>query len=618
MTPDTVPGIYLFMREGPTAGPVVMYIPYEASGIFQAFDSAADLLHQLKTEPALQTLVLARLPDDLRQRYDHGGFSQAHLPYSAEFDFELPLYPQPAVSLAHRPIRGNALVYLFEANLAQLQDMASAQLVTTAEARWDTLKEVLGLLWNQLTMFVPGRIGLLLATWQSELALLQVIDNASRHGWSRQLSELTCVLLQGLLIRQGLRAPQVPALPASENQFWQRLGQATQQRLASYEVPHQALNGLAVHEQIYVSADASEHFVVLDAKVYRTRKLDERWHLSAADLDEPGPSLRREGSGPWQIDPSQTLVVLGGGVIGKLGGWATRRAMAGNDLIIRAVGMREIRQRMPGRADMLRRAHRQALGYLGTCLDNLRQAQPVASMPAQTREILCDFFGVQAPDEALLQQVRKPVEKLLSMMASPAYSPASSQRYVLASNIGNYGGIAFTSPHDPLKQVFMLDAYFDYSFIDKFDFKPDFSWREADAVGRATCLIHEFSHIAYDTRDMRYLEASAPFSDQVLPGERQDWLKRQHDEMFSHRAPARRLFVVRTRDGGRRDITRDDNKGLSIIRQIAGTEDLALARERFLNDAQVRAKIMLKNADSLTLLIYRLGQASHTTAQPPG
>ena len=99
-----------------------------------------------------------------------------------------------------------------------------------------------------------------------------------------------------------------------------------------------------------------------------------------------------------------------------------------------------------------------------------------------------------------------------------------------------------------------------------------------------------------------------------MPGEQQDWLRRQHDEAFSHRSPARRLFVVRSRDGTRRDITRDDNKGLSLILKIADTHDLAVARQRFLDDAVVRSRIMLKNADSLTLLVYRLGQASH---RPP-
>ncbi|MBV6289994.1 dermonecrotic toxin domain-containing protein [Pseudomonas aegrilactucae] len=614
MPPDTVPGIYLFMGQGPTPGPVVMYIPYEASGIFRAFGSPADLLHQLKTDPSLQALVLARLPEALRQRYDHGGFTQAHLPFSAEFDFELPLYPQQPVALAHRPVQGNALLYLFHANLVQLQDMASAQLVTRAQVRWNTLNDVLGLLWTPLTMFVPGRIGLLLAAWQSELALLQIVDSAGRRGWSAQLSELTCVLLQSLLIGHSLRAPDAPTLPASENEFWQRLSQSAHQQLAGYEVPQQALDGLTAHEQIYASVDGSEHFVVLDGKVYRTRQLDERWHLSAIDIDEPGPSLHREGSGPWQIDPKQSLTLLGGGVLGRLGGWAARRVMTSTDLIIRAVGMREIRQRMPTRADLLRRAHRQALDYLSTCLDNLHY--PADSMAVQTREILCDFFGIDTPDDALLQRVRKPVEKILSMMASPAYSPASSQRYILVSNVGTYDGIAFTSPHDPLKQIFILDAYFDYSFVDKFDFKPDVSWHEADAAGRANCLIHEFSHIAYDTRDMRYLEASASFAEMIMPGDRLDWLKRQHDEGFSHRSPARRLFVVRSRNGTRRDITRDDNKGLSIIQQLAGTQDLAVARARFLSDPLVRSKIMLKNADSLTLLVYRLGNRSHRLPPP--
>ncbi|NER62470.1 hypothetical protein G3435_26070 [Pseudomonas sp. MAFF212428] len=41
MPPDTVPGIYLFMHQGPTPGPVVMYIPYEADGMFRSFSSPA-------------------------------------------------------------------------------------------------------------------------------------------------------------------------------------------------------------------------------------------------------------------------------------------------------------------------------------------------------------------------------------------------------------------------------------------------------------------------------------------------------------------------------------------------------------------------------------------------
>ena len=86
-----------------------------------------------------------------------------------------------------------ALHYLFDANVALLQDLAQAQLVTSAQARWNTLKEVLGLLWNQLTMFIPGRIGLLLAAWQSELTVLQIIDRATEGydsgHWGVILSE---------------------------------------------------------------------------------------------------------------------------------------------------------------------------------------------------------------------------------------------------------------------------------------------------------------------------------------------------------------------------------------------------------------------------------------------
>lgn len=612
MRPDTVPGIYLFMHQEPSQGTVVMYTPYAAGTTLRAFDSSADLLHQLRTDATLQAQVLERLPDTLRPRYAHGGFVEAHLPYGAEFDFELPLYPQQPVTLAHRPVLGNALLYLFDANVALLQDMARAQLVTGAQARWDTLKDVLGLLWNQLTMFIPGRIGLLLAAWQSELTVLQILDRATEGSWSSELSALTCVLVQSLLVGHGVREQAAQGIPVSEADFWQRMGQAPRQQLARYEVPHQALDGLSVHEQVYASADGSAHFVPLDGKVYRTRQLDGRWHLSAAEADEPGPALRRNHDGRWQLDPQQALAVLSGGAVGKLGGWAIRQALNSDQIVIRAVGMRQIRQRMPVRADMLRRAHRTALGYLGTCLDNLHQARPASRMAVQTRDILSDFFGIPAPDDALVQRVREPVEKILNMMVSRDYSAASSERYVLASSVGNYSGLAFTSPHDPLRQLFMMDAYFEHSYVDRFVFRPEVSWQDADAIGRANCLIHEFSHLAYGTRDIRYIEAAAPFIEMLMPGQQRDWLKRQHDETFSHRTLSRNLFAVRTREGTRRDITRDDNKGLSIILTAAGARDLATARDRFLNDAEVRSKILLKNADSLTLLVYRLGQASHT------
>ncbi|CAM3677677.1 hypothetical protein D3C81_929360 [compost metagenome] len=45
--------------------------------------------------------------------------------------------------------------------------------------------------------------------------------------------------------------------------------------------------------------------------------------------------------------------------------------------------------------------------------------------------------------------------------------------------------------------------------------------------------------------------------------------------------------------------------------KITGTRDLNQARQVFLNDSEKRAQIMLSNADSLALLIYRLGAELH-------
>src|SRR5690606_5910380 len=104
---------------------------------------------------------------------------------------------------------------------------------------------------------------------------------------------------------------------------------------SAYEVPQQSLDGLASREQIYTDVDGQTQFACLEGKVYGVRQLDQRWHLSAPDIDEPGPRLRSEGNGRWQIDPQQAIPVLSGGIIGRLGGWASRQVMAGNDIVIR-------------------------------------------------------------------------------------------------------------------------------------------------------------------------------------------------------------------------------------------------------------------------------------------
>lgn len=544
LAPDAIPGVYLFVFAGKDTGPVVMYVPYESNGVFQAFSSLSDLMHQLRVEPALQQLMLARLPQNLRQRYDNGGFKQAHLFDSASFDWGFPLYPQAQVELAQHPVEGNALQFLFEANLRLLQDMAHAQLITSAEVRWETLKSVLGLVFEQLTMFVPGRIGLVLAAWQTELGVLQIINSATFDSWSQTLSELACALLQGLLIGHGLHEQNQMALPANDIEFWHRVGQTPQRRLAAYEAPYQSLEDLNRLEgtNLYADPDHSQYFVLLDGKVYRTDTLDENWHLSSGTEETPGPYLRQGDDSDWHIDPQQPLKVQNGGIFGTLGGARPRKIDYGRNVTVRAAGMNQIEQQMPAHAVRLRESHARTLARVITCLDQLRQASPGNPAGKAARDILCDFFGVSEIDETLLKRVRKPIEKVLSLMLSSKYSPMTSSRYVVASRHGSDAVNAFVLQEDPKQPMVLLDAWFDTTFIDAFSSNPRYDPEEFNAIFRDATLLHEFTHLAWDTYDIRYLQGVIPYPDMLDPGNIRSVLENEHKEAFSHLTPTSNLF----------------------------------------------------------------------------
>ena len=65
-----------------------------------------------------------------------------------------------------------------------------------------------------------------------------------------------------------------------------------------------------------------------------------------------------------------------------------------------------------------------------------------------------------------------------------------------------------------------------------------------------------------------------------------------------------------------RDMVRDDGDGFKAILRITGTRKLDAARDVFLADALKRRKVLLNNADSVTLLILLLGRKSYATPTP--
>lgn len=607
---DAIPDCYLFASRGP--GPQVLYMPYAIDGVLQAFNDPAALQRSLLSDTALQKRLLMRMPETMRTRYDYGGFLEPHLEFSAESDFDF-LAPTPGPAQLHRqPVSGNALRYLFEENRRYLQVAAASQLVTAAQARWHTVVNVLRLAWEQLSMFLPGKAGLVLAGWQIELGVLDIAVDVRQKNWGQTLAELVCALVQGWAIGAGALSQQ-----RTGTQLWRSLrrDEHLQLPLARYAAPSTAANELRydASSHTYEQLASGQRFANLRGGLYHVRNEGGRWYLTVPADGEAGPALALEADDRWWLDPEQPIELDAGGVPSSLGGRATRWVIGREAVVILAVGTRRIRRMMPQRADMLINAHGDAVRLLGICLANLNRATPARRAPLATLHIIKDFFGVAHVTDDLVQRIREQVEKTLRVMTSLPYSPHTSKRYVMASNVLALEslGVAFTSSQDPSRQIFLLDEYFDLNSCATAALQPQYSVADANALSRAVVLLHEFTHVACDTRDIHYIEALAPYADHLVPGRRRAWLSRQHDESFSHRTPAHLLFTVRGSNGQIRDLRPSDRKGHQLILRLAGSRNLADARQRFLADGQIRARIMLMNADSLSLLIYRLGTTLH-------
>lgn len=616
---DIVPDLYLFRAED--TDPVVLYAPYCESFTFKEFSNTTALLAQLKTDTALQALVLDQLPEPLRRRYDNNGFDEPHLPFSAESDFDLPLSRPGPVTLANLPVKGNALHYLFEENIGTLKRMLDAQLISTEKADWESLKHILGLVFNQLSFFVPGKIGLLLGAWQAEMTVLQIARNDEGSDWPAHTAELLCVLVQSLLIGHSASTLGDVENLNTERQFWQNLylDEHSPIPLARYEAPTQALELMVFDSltQVYRDAATGKHYVNIDGHVYRATFSDANWYLIDEAEDNLGPRLRLSAANRWEIDPTLPLPIEHGAVLTRLGGQYTRWKARRENVIIVASGMRQIQNMMPSRAQKIRQAHRTAMMYLTNCLKNLRNADPATHVPVETQRIISDFFGVPALTEPLRQSMHESVNAVIDMMGSGSYSPQSSSRYLIGTSTINSQGLAFTVPSDLEKQIFMLDGYFDYNFANQFTFRAGYTQDDAAAIFRAAVLVHEFTHLAYNTRDICYNEGTLPFLNLLAPVPKTLWLRQRQDTTFSHRTPANELFVIQDHpNGAPRDIRDDDRKGRRFILQTTGAKNLDDARQVFLNDAEKRAQIMLKNADSLTLLIFRMGERLHSPSVP--
>lgn len=638
LPPDTVSGVYVIFPEALDAGPVVLYAVYHGAFVFREYANRTALAAAIRTEASLQQLLLERVDPQVHRRYAHGGFREPHLASSVGlFDFDLPLHRPGPVALGTVEEKGNALQLLFDGTVKVLLDMGAASSVTNEQVDRSDRRFLATLGFEQILCLLPGKWATLVTLWQSHALIRASALSISGHRWGEALSEFSAAL--GVLVtarRQAIeeRVSEEPVSPrsafdlvqengqTSSSSSWGGISLSAEQRVRLQELQAQnvALNEMR-HDallNLYSDPDSAATYAVVDGKVFEVNRLPEgEWVIVGAD-GTTGPQLILDDDQRWQLDLNVRLRG-GGGVITRFQA-ATALSSVEEVMVIEASGMPEIRLQYRARARQIGEAHAQAKRYLENCLDNLNVNTPGAALEPRVNGVVADFFGAASPDQQLLGRVESAIRSLFAEVMDASLSPFSSPRFVVGSNRPGHDRVtAFMVPADPQRRIFLTERFFRVPY---FRLKP-----EAIAAGfdplrhsQAAVLLHELSHQVLNTKDIAYLEANSPYPDLLLQNTASNFrsraqIERLQNSRLSHQTLHSDLFKY-MEDGQWRDISREDGIGYSTILQITETRTLDDARKVFLSDVHKRSRVMLKNADSMTLLILRLGRHNYVAPQP--
>jgi hypothetical protein len=630
MKPDAVTGMYLIGPRNPELGPVVLLSPYNLEFGLREYPSRAAFMQHTRSNERLAALIVWRLEDSARPRYDHGGLKEPHLPWSVESDFDLPLAAPPPPELDTDAVIGNALDFLFEDNTHLLQMMARRQTVTRAEAQWQAFITLATLGLEQGSLFLPGELAVMVNAWQSQLLLKSSANSLVQKRWGQALAEF-CAALSNLAGHRRAVAAERPTHPSlvahkhpspasrpepthtSTLEFgWrqQQLPADLKARLAPFEQRQVALHELLADPltHLYRTAQGANFYAPITGKVYQVGLFDQHWYIVRDE--QRGPRIRLNGQQHWELDLQWGL--RGGGACFSSQEPDLAELQGHIDALFEteASGMPAIHKLHSLQGQQFTAAHSKALLYVRTYLENLNSTQAQLPLAPQTLTLLKDFFKVGVLTPPLLMKLRTLGRQLFGALLDTTLNPATSSRVIMGrSKHPELRLIAFTMKDDPLQRIYLTERYFKV---------PNWMFQYTRVAGtgfsvtehyQAGTLIHELSHQVLDTQDIAYVESSVPFldlmvDDKPLGKQLKDETERLQQRKLSADAPATELFTL-IENGAAVDVR---GRAAKRILTITGSESLAEAREDFYGDAAKRTEIMLNNADSLALLITLLGR----------
>ncbi len=349
-SPDHVSNTWLIEKSAGNDGPCLLYRPLLATPLSYFQDRIA-LFEALATPGDLQDDILQRLPEQARKVYAYGGFREPHLFHPGEDDWAVPFGKPAPASLSIEPPCLDPASALYKACVEETITQFSSHAQSSEQTRWARWQTLGWLLLNTVLPFAPESVAT--AGWiiQMESSFLQATSDRPQNTSDRAATLVELLLNLATLLfaharrridlQRPLEAPtvdplatptvdQLPTLVSSAPDplfdfSWSnplfKLDSAQRQSLLALRAPykvaelgppisHGALQGLFLHEaRTWVSLDSGVYEVQLDPIAQRQRIID------AANPDKPGPWLRHEESGRWELD--LRLHLKGGMPLGK-------------------------------------------------------------------------------------------------------------------------------------------------------------------------------------------------------------------------------------------------------------------------------------------------------------
>ncbi|XXD77194.1 hypothetical protein J3P80_13505 [Pseudomonas sp. D2-30] len=605
-------GLYVISSSADPADPHVLYAPYHEGHSLAEFKDEPSIVAALNAPGALQDLLVRRLPEDQRATFRNL--------------FAATLGQLSEITLASNPIDTDVFETLYNDNATLLLDMLGTKNQDHRPFDWATVLHLfssgIGLVGRQL----PARLTFLETLWESYQDFKGSAEALQQHDWKTGLHDFIAgaaeMVSLGLLNRDdtfGLLDPAEPASPSSSSTpGWQEIACTAPLRtdLQAFEAIGISLWALQQNraDGTYESKDGGKFYVPLAGKVYQVARAGRGWRIIHGD--DEGPLLRYSADETtWAIDPQRQTIRFG-----KAG---SKMAVTYSDfkakgsLNIEARGMAEIRKKSPYRANVIVQALETARFYSLNALLNLEQFKKQPLPGSRLDSFLMSFFGVRQVDSALIGKVETAIFPICRALADPTWEQQNASRIV----IGNLKYL------EDRATAFVLEpAARGRIYLTQFFFEPGLDWYKTvvpaffnvDAHAQGATLIHEISHQLIDTIDIIYLDAALPFPDLISTSTHLG--QTRYDTQKELQLNGLSLGTAKSKLFRQWDSTDNSYKRLELlpmykdiakaILKVTDTRSMDEARNAFLNPVlpDKRIDVILRNADSVTLLICELGR----------